>query len=74
MSVQIKNPKAIWYVKMMEQFNTLMQRLSMPEDAQSEIKTMFLEVAKDQYMAGNRSGIRWQREQSGLPVRSNTQA
>ena len=70
MTVQIKNPKAKWYVELMQKFENLMQALGIPENASNEIKTFILEISREQYMAGNKSGIRWQRVQAGLPVRS----
>lgn len=63
MSYEVKNPKANWYIKLMERFNSMMERLGMPEDVSSEVKVLLLEVAKEQYMTGNKSGIRWAREQ-----------
>ncbi|MFH1631649.1 MAG: hypothetical protein ABIA47_01305 [bacterium] len=64
-----KYQKAKWYVELMERYRMLMEKLHVPEDVSSEFKVFLLECAHSQYMAGNRSGIRWQREQSGLPVR-----
>ncbi|MDP2631970.1 MAG: hypothetical protein Q8P30_04385 [Candidatus Uhrbacteria bacterium] len=65
------NQNAKWYVELMERFRTLTARFGLPEDVASDIKVFLLETAKAQYMAGNRSGIRWAREQAGLPVRSS---
>ena len=64
MNVQIKNPQAKWYIDLMERFKTLTQKFAIPEDTASEFKLFLLEVAREQYMAGNRSGIRWAREQT----------
>lgn len=64
MTVEIKNPKAKWYVELMERFNVIVEKQALPEDVASELKVFMLEVARKQYMAGNRSGIRWAREQS----------
>lgn len=64
MTVQVKNPKAKWYLELMERFNKLIERFGMPEDAQDEFESFLLDVAREQYMAGNRSGIRWMREQA----------
>ena len=38
-----------------------MEQLNLPEDTSAEIKTFMLTVARDQYMSGNKSGIRWAR-------------
>lgn len=59
---EVKNPKANWYMKLMEKFNSLMERQGVPEDLASEFKVFLLETAREQYMAGNRSGIAWARK------------
>jgi len=41
-----------------------MHNLGLPNEVGAEIKTLLLTIAKEQYMAGNRSGIRWAREQA----------
>jgi hypothetical protein len=63
MSVEIKNPKARWYVDLTGKFNDIVDRTAVDEDAASEFKVLLLETARNQYLAGNRSGIRWAREQ-----------
>jgi len=64
MNYQVKNPNAKWYVDLMERYRGLISKFGMPEDLASELKVFLLEVAREQYMAGNRSGIRWAREQA----------
>jgi len=59
-----KSAKAKWYVDLCNRFEALMHNLGLPEEVGVEIKTFLLAVAKEQYMAGNRSGIRWAREQA----------
>ncbi len=61
---QIKNPKAKWYIELSERYRKLSERLGLSEDTTSEIKVFLLEISREQYMAGNRSGIRWAREQN----------
>lgn len=63
MSLEIKNPKAKWYVELTGKFNDIVERTAVDEDAASELKVLLLETARNQYLAGNRSGIRWAREQ-----------
>lgn len=63
MRIQIKNPKAKWYLELMDRFNLLVEKLAVSEDVASEFKVLLLETAKEQYMAGNRSGIAWIRKQ-----------
>jgi hypothetical protein len=63
MSVEIKNPKAKWYVELSDRFNTMSEKLGIAEEVANEFKVLLLETARNQYLAGNRSGIRWAREQ-----------
>ena len=65
---QVKNPNAKWYVELMERYLRLSEKLGLPEDVMSEMKVFLLEIAREQYMAGNRSGIRWAREQGLAPA------
>lgn len=59
----IKNPEAKWYVDLCNQYENMVRKFSLKEEAASELKVFLLEVARNQYLAGNRSGIRWAREQ-----------
>jgi ribosome assembly protein YihI (activator of Der GTPase) len=67
METLVKNTQARWYTELTERFETLMEQLGIDEDTGSEIKIFLLQIARDQYMAGNRSGIRWARTQSAVP-------
>ncbi len=60
----VKNPNAKWYIDLCNRFTALMHNLGLPEQASAPIKDLLVEIAKEQYMAGNRSGIRWAREQA----------
>lgn len=60
----VKNPQAKWYVDLSNRFEALMHNLGLPDEVGVEIKTLLISIAKEQYMAGNRSGIRWAREQA----------
>lgn len=68
MSQYVKNTKAKWYTQLMKRFEDLMARLGMPDPAIDELKEFMLSVAREQYMAGNRSGIRWAHEQNGTSI------
>ena len=57
-----QSSQAIWYRELSAQFETLMKGKKLSEDEKQEIKVFILQIARDQYMAGNRSGIRWARE------------
>jgi hypothetical protein len=62
MSIQVKNPTAKWYVELIEKFKKLMELHGMPDDVALDVKDFVLDVAREQYMAGNRSGIAWARK------------
>lgn len=53
--------KGTWLSRLTGNFNDLMHRLDMPDDLQNEIRPFIMQVARDQYKAGNSSGIRWAR-------------
>ncbi len=57
--------KQNWLEKLTDRFNALMAKYDMPEDIHHEIESFVLSVAKDQYIAGNKSGISWLRKQVG---------
>ncbi len=71
MTDAVKFARAKWYIELMNRFEQLVTKLHIPEDPASELKVFFLEIARSQYLAGNRSGIRWAREQMGLPTRQS---
>jgi len=55
----IKNPKAKWYLELMARFDAIVENWSIPESAAKEFKIFLLEVAREQYMAGNRQAVSW---------------
>lgn len=59
MKTTFKNPQAEWYLDLSTRFEELVSVIGINEDQASEIKVFLLQVAKDQYMRGNRSGIKW---------------
>ena len=65
----IQNPTAKWYIDLSMRFNDLMQRNGMPEEIAAEIKLFVVDVAKEQYKAGNRSGIAWMRKQMAVDTK-----
>ncbi len=50
-----------WITRLTTNFNSLMQRLDMPGELADEIRAFMMQVAREQYKAGNNSGIRWAR-------------
>lgn len=55
-----------WYSILMDTFHGIMKKHDMPEDIANEIESFVLTVAKDQFRAGNRSGIAWTHKQYAL--------
>ena len=58
----MENTKQTWYDKLMDVFDNLMRKFDMPEDMEIELREFMLSVAREQYKAGNRSGISWLRK------------
>lgn len=52
-----------WFTELTDKFQALMRKYDMPEDIEWELQQFMVSVAKDQYRAGNRSGISWIRKQ-----------
>lgn len=55
--------QARWYIELCNEMEALFEQLGLSEEGAEELKTFILEVARNQYLAGNRSGIRWARQQ-----------
>lgn len=55
--------KQPWFVNLIARFQQLADRIDMPDEATAEIRQFMIEIAKEQYLAGNRSGIAWIRKQ-----------
>jgi hypothetical protein len=60
--------KKKWHEILEDKFLALMTKYDMPEDISHEIHNFVLEIARDQYKSGNRSGIAWLRKQMSLSV------
>ncbi|MBP9828221.1 hypothetical protein KBC55_03645 [Patescibacteria group bacterium] len=52
-----------WFTELTDKFQALMRKYDMPEDIEWELQQFVVSIAKDQYRAGNRSGISWIRKQ-----------
>lgn len=59
-----KTKKDNWYTKLVEQINIQLNHAGVEdEELRADMKDFIVKTAKEQYMAGNRSGIRWMRKQ-----------
>ncbi|MFH1236054.1 MAG: hypothetical protein V1685_03910 [Parcubacteria group bacterium] len=58
------NTQAKWYVELVSKVRELCEEIGLDDAAESKVRELMIEKAKDQYMAGNRSGIRWARQQA----------
>lgn len=63
-----------WYTSLNDRLDTLMKKHDMPEDIALEINDFVVNVAKEQYKAGNRSGISWLRKKMHEESRGQTVA
>lgn len=50
-----------WYTKLLSEINSLAEEFGLDDMASSRLKEYILVKSKDQYKAGNKSGIRWAR-------------
>lgn len=67
----MENPAAKWYVSILEKVRDIVDRYGLPEDIAADMRAMSFEIAKEQYKAGNRSGIAWlKKKQSEEGIRS----
>ncbi len=57
--------KKNWFDRLMEPFDALMVKHDMPEDIHVELRNFVVELAKEQYKSGNKSGIAWLRKKAG---------
>lgn len=51
--------QANWYVTMMEKFDLMMNKHDIPEEISSDLQSLFVETAREQFKTGNKSGISW---------------
>ncbi len=56
-----QNQTSMWMSKLSNRIQTLVHNLGLPSDMGQNLKEFIFEVAKEQYKAGNNSGIRWAR-------------
>ncbi len=61
----MKKTTAQWFVNMTTRFNQLAQNLGLEGPTVEELRNFMIEIAKEQYKAGNKSGIRWARSEEG---------
>lgn len=61
---EVKNPNAKWFVDLCNRFTAIVHNLGIPDTAADELKSFIIDIAKEQYLAGNKSGIRWARQQA----------
>lgn len=65
MTEYVKNSKGKWYRELMQRFGNLMSRLGLSQNESDQIKEFLLAIAREQYMTGNRCGIKYAHEQMG---------
>lgn len=56
---------APWFTQLMNTYNAKVEELQIDDEAASELRALFIEKCREQYAAGNKSGIAWlKREQA----------
>lgn len=61
-----------WYYKLLDKVNELIRKFDLPEDIAGEVQALTIEVAREQFKAGNKSGIAWlKKKQAEEGVRSS---
>lgn len=61
-----------WYYRLLDRVQDLIRRFELPEDIAAEVQSLTIEIAREQFKAGNKSGIAWlKREQAKNGVRTN---
>lgn len=52
-----------WYQEILERVNVLASSLNLTDEQKEDLTNFSLSLAKEQFCAGNRSGITWARNQ-----------
>lgn len=64
-----------WYSVLLDRIHALSRKYDLPEDIANDVQTLTVEVAKEQYKVGNKSGIAWLlKKQSIEGIRPRTTA
>lgn len=59
MTIVTATQQGNWYYKLLDKVNELIRRFDLPEDIAAEVQALAIEVAREQFKAGNKSGIAW---------------
>ncbi len=59
--------KTTWYADLVNETNGLAEEIGLDDMATTRLRDFVVAKAKDQYKAGNRSGIRWARTNPPKP-------
>ena len=65
---------APWFVSLMTTFNSKVEEFQLDQEVASEMRQLFIDKCREQYAAGNKSGIAWlKKEQAkGIPPQEKT--
>lgn len=55
--------QANWYTQLLQRVTDIAQKFELEDNQQAELREFVVEVAREQYNTGNRSGISWLRKQ-----------
>ncbi len=57
-----------WYFNLLDKVQELVRRFDLPEDIATEVQGLTIEIAREQFKAGNKSGIAWLKKQQAAGV------
>ena len=66
--MQTQQPR--WYLELVNAFDQIADSLGLGGTEKDELRAFMVDKCKEQYMNGNRSGIKWARTQSGARVQA----
>jgi hypothetical protein len=61
METTVIQKRGEWFTRLMCAFNQKANELQLEPEAADEMRQLFIEKCKEQYMVGNKSGIDWER-------------
>lgn len=61
-----------WYYKLLDKVQELIRKFDLPEDIAADVQRLTIDIAREQFKAGNKSGIAWlKKEQAKNGVRES---
>lgn len=62
-----------WYYKLLDKVHELIRKFDLPEDIAADVQRLTIDIAREQFKAGNKSGIAWlKKKQAEEGIRSSS--